>query len=92
MGCTESGKRREKMEGKKYSNKVYQHSMKMGIKHVMKGYRNIIIHNSGGMTTNGIKNKSIIEDYTEYSSEKEKMIQLFKNNQEKFGYRYEYKR
>jgi hypothetical protein len=92
-GCTKSGKNREEQEGKKYSNKVYRHSMKMGSKHVMKGYRNIIIHNSGGMTTNGVKNKSIIEDYTAYdSSEKEKMIRIFKNKQEEFGYRYEYKR
>lgn len=49
VGCTESGKQREKKEGKKYSNSAWEHSYNQGLKEMMKapGYK-YNIHNSGG--------------------------------------------
>jgi hypothetical protein len=51
LGCTESGEKREKDEGKQYSNAQWQHSMKEGIYAIKEapggGYK---IHSTGGKT------------------------------------------
>jgi hypothetical protein len=49
LGCTESGKLREKTEGKKYSSKAYGNSMSNGKYAIGKSIGGkIMIHNSGG--------------------------------------------
>jgi len=62
-GCTESGKSREKLEGKMYSNFSWEISMRNGMNEMMKApggrYK---IHNCGGYQKDCI---SIIEDYTD---------------------------
>jgi len=61
VGCTESGTTREKSEGKKYSNAMYEHSMNEGMRALLRGpnirYK---IHVSGSEDR-----KSIVEDYSE---------------------------
>jgi hypothetical protein len=52
VGCTESGKRREQMEGKKYSNKSWEISMRSGYKVILKAPGgSFVIHNSGSTKT-----------------------------------------
>lgn len=64
FGCTESGKRREKKEGKKYSSTAYNMSMKTGNKWIQKATGGSLkIHNSGGQTLNGSYNPSILTEY-----------------------------
>ncbi len=65
-GCTESGKEREKKEGKKYSNSNWEHSCKMGVYFTFEapGGR-YIIHNSGGR-------KTLYEQYSSIGKEYEK--------------------
>ena len=59
-GCTENGKMREKIEGKKYSNAMYEHSVNEGLWLLMRSpgmkYK---IHVSGSDDR-----KSILEDYS----------------------------
>jgi hypothetical protein len=63
VGCTESGMKREKQEGKKYSNSSYAHSMSEGKRDLAKAPGGqYMIHNSGSRTK-----LSIIEDYTNYA-------------------------
>ena len=61
VGCTESGESREKSEGKKYSNAMYEHSMNEGMRALLRSpnirYK---IHVSGSDDR-----KSIVEDYSE---------------------------
>jgi hypothetical protein len=87
VGCTESGKKREIKEGKKYSNSAYKHSMIEGQKMLLKapgGQYNI--HNCGYY--DGI---SSIEDYTLYDSTKNLTIQTTlrdSNTMNHYKYRY----
>lgn len=61
VGCTESGKEREKGEGKKYSNKAWGISYNNGITNAKRAKKWFIIHNAGGKKTGGSFNKSKIE-------------------------------
>lgn len=64
-GCTESGTKREKNEGKKYSSTAWSHSLKNGRREMMKApggrYQ---IHNGGGREYNGMKTMSTIIDFS----------------------------
>ncbi len=64
-GCTESGEKREKNEGKKYSSGAWSYSLKNGRLEMMKApggkYE---IHNGGGYEYNGKKTMSTIIDYS----------------------------
>lgn len=64
-GCTESGQKREKNEGKKYSSTAWRHSLKNGRREMMKapGGR-YEIHNGGGREFNGKKTISTIIDFS----------------------------
>ncbi len=61
IGTTESGKSREKTEGKKYSSTAYDNSFKMSNQMLEKtdGIK-LLIHNSGGKKTNDNYNKTVI--------------------------------
>lgn len=61
VGTTESGKSREKTEGKKYSSTAYDNSFKMSNQMLEKtnGLK-LLIHNSGGKKTNDEYNKTVI--------------------------------
>ncbi len=61
VGTTESGKSREKTEGKKYSSIAYDNSFKISNQMLEKtdGIK-LLIHNSGGKKTNDEYNKTII--------------------------------
>jgi hypothetical protein len=64
-GCVESGKKREKNEGKKYSSTTWGYSLKNGRREMMKapGGR-YEIHNGGGYEYNGKKTTSTIIDFS----------------------------
>ena len=65
VGSVNSGKKREKDEGKIYSSSYYDISEKYGIREMKKGRGGRIdIHNSGGRTINGEQQKSIITEYS----------------------------
>ena len=86
-GCTESGTVREKEEGKKYSNKAYEHSMEEGMK-VMEDAPGgaYSIHNSGHR-----RRKSILTDFTSYDGHGELQIQRILAspiNMNKYNYMY----
>ena len=67
-GTTSSGKTRESVEGKKYSNSSFQHSMNQGIKEVANAPNlKFIIHNSGGKKYMNQFNKSIFMDMSNTS-------------------------
>jgi hypothetical protein len=76
VGCAPSGKAREMVEGKKYSDRMYDHSMKEAIA-VLQSESNggkYIIHNTGN------KNKSIIDDFTmSYSPDRDSSLALLHN-------------
>ena len=63
VGCEESGKSREKKEGKKYSSTAWSNSYRNGNESISQApkYR-FRIHNSGGKKTNGLINTTIFED------------------------------
>ena len=62
-GTTSSGKTRESVEGKKYSNSSFQHSMNQGLKEASTAPNlRFIIHNSGGKKYMNQINKSIFMD------------------------------
>ena len=62
-GTTSSGKTRESVEGKKYSNSSFQHSMNQGLKETSTAPNlRFIIHNSGGKKYMNQINKSIFMD------------------------------
>lgn len=86
-GCTESGKARERIEGKQYSNASYEHSMIEGNKVLDQAPGgSYMIHNSGSKM-----NKSIIEDYTEYTINGDTNIQnalSHNDNMKKYNYIY----
>lgn len=82
-GCLESGKKREMMEGKKYSNKSWTHSFQIGMKMMKEapGYR-LLIHNSGSkdrpcLVTDFSQHPIIYKDI--YKNKKIFMKYLFKN-------------
>ena len=85
MGCTESGMKRQNIEGKKYSNSAWEHSNNVGIIEMKKApggsYK---IHSSGGRIYKYIDNiplfgKTIIEDYTN-NTKKLKIPENYKNS------------
>lgn len=65
VGCTESGKRREKKEGKKYSSTAYDMSMRTGNKWLKQGKGGRFkIHNAGGKTWRGSFNPSVLTEFS----------------------------
>lgn len=50
IGCKESGKERERREGKKYSDTAWSNSFNSGIINAKKASKWFIIHNTGGRT------------------------------------------
>lgn len=50
IGCKESGKKRERTEGKKYSADAWSNSFNSGIDNAKKAKQWFIIHNTGGRT------------------------------------------
>ena len=48
IGCTESGKERERKEGKQYSNAAYHNSLTSGNIHAKNANKWFIVHNTGG--------------------------------------------
>lgn len=89
-GCTDNGKLREQIDGKKYSNSVWEHSMLLGNRKMLKApggsYK---IHNSGGK----LGNISTIEDFTDYTKVpitiKNRMIQNSLGNKYRYLYSFE---
>jgi bisphosphoglycerate-dependent phosphoglycerate mutase len=75
-GCTESGTEREIKEGKKYSNRAWERSMKYGMEEMMKapGGR-FKIHNSGQ-----VGHLSIIENYSDIETSN-KIRKVFRENE-----------
>lgn len=67
VGCTESGMSREQLDGKKYDNSVWDHSMLLGERKMKKApggsYK---FHNSGGLKGS----MTTLEDYTMYTDVK----------------------
>lgn len=62
VGCTESGKKREETEGKKYSNRAWEISYNNGKFFAKKANTWFIIHNTGGKKYRGrLTNISLIE-------------------------------
>jgi hypothetical protein len=89
FGTTESGVLREKTEGKKYSNKAWDHSYHIGGIEVMKapGGR-YIIHNSG--QKNHISIIKNVSDYSNYSElEIKKIHRSFKSSEKEFNFLYQ---
>ena len=88
VGCAESGKAREIEEGKQYNNISYQHSMDEGRKGLLTATGgSYMIHNSGSRW-----NKSIIEDYTNYSIHGDEQIRgglVSDINTQKYNYTYQ---
>lgn len=75
-GTIKSGKLREIDEGKKYSSIAYNISMKYGLNELNKSNNiKINIHNSGGLKTNGLFNKSTIISNLELDTKKIKQIE-----------------
>jgi hypothetical protein len=65
VGSVNSGKKREKGEGKIYSSKYYDTSERFGIQEMKHGKGGRIdIHNSGGREINGKQQKSTITEYS----------------------------
>ena len=65
VGSVNSGKKREKGEGKIYSSEYYDTSEKYGIQEMKHGKGGRIdIHNSGGREINGQQQKSTITEYS----------------------------
>lgn len=83
MGCTESGKAREELDGKRYENGAYEWSLENGNVAFRRGkggcYR---IHNAG--KTDSI---SIFQDYTPGQSDEK--IEILESNSATYKYRYE---
>lgn len=81
VGCAPSGKAREMVEGKKYSDRMYEHSMKEAI-NVLQSESNggkYVIHNTGN------KNPSVIDDFTtRYSPDINSSLALRKNVTDKY--------
>lgn len=94
VGCTESGKAREKDDGKQYSNSSWRKSMIIGHKMMLQapGYR-LRIHNSGGKKYQNQRNISIIEDYTKYQSPTmaKEALSMFKNIEKTYEFIYQVK-
>ena len=64
VGCTESGKKREMLEGKQYSNTAYKNSISNGHAALKNSqYCRILIHNTGGFKVGNTYAKSIITEY-----------------------------
>ena len=81
-GTTQSGKEREKTEGKIYSNSAYVPTFKLGkyLLNMAPSYR-LNIHNSGGKThldnNSEFPNKAILKDLTEYPDGINKLEEYF---------------
>lgn len=58
IGCKESGKERQRREGKKYSASAWKNSFESGIKNAKKAKKWFIIHNTGGRSYK-IENKTL---------------------------------
>jgi hypothetical protein len=76
-GCLESGSKREKTEGKKYTNKEWNFSMNQGMIDMLTATEyKLLVHNSGGKENS----KTLIHDY---SNNKYKLIHQPKANNKK---------
>ncbi len=88
VGCTESGQSREIVEGKKYSNSAWEHSIKLGKNEVLKAPGgSYMIHNSGGKKYKNKYNKSLLQDFSKNTITDE-LIDIFSLNQNKYNYLY----
>lgn len=93
VGCTESGKIRERDEGKKYSNMAWSRSINNGMKSILEApggsYK---IHNTGGKKyiENGKEFNciNIIEDLTIYTKQTEQITKSIENLKTKYNYEY----
>lgn len=69
-GCSESGRSREIMEGKKYSSSAYGHSKYKSDKHMREAQGGQFnIHNAGGRKTGSTFNKTTIYDLSQDRSQ-----------------------
>jgi len=86
VGCTESGKAREGIEGKQYSNEAYEHSLNNGEHTFIKGKGGrYMIHNAG--RPDGI---SLFEDYTPINDTYEGIRSILGSALYQGRYKYEY--
>jgi hypothetical protein len=87
-GCSESGRSREVLEGKKYSSSAYGHSIAKSNKH-MKEARGgqFNIHNAGGRKTGNQFNKTTIFDSSENRAQNP-FSQILAKNADQFNYIY----
>ncbi len=65
VGCTESGTKREKTEGKKYSSRAWRISYRNGTTIAKEANTWFIIHNTGGKKTGNEYNTSLVESNVE---------------------------
>lgn len=85
VGCTESGRKREAMEGKKYSNAAYGHSMQEGEREFRLapgGQYNI--HNGGGPGR-----VSLLQDFTVYTAATQPIKKALEDAQAKYSFVYQ---
>jgi hypothetical protein len=87
-GCSESGRSREVLEGKKYSSGAYGHSIAKSNKH-MKEARGgqFNIHNAGGRKTGNQFNKTTIFDSSENRAQNS-FSKILSENADQFNYIY----
>ena len=84
VGCTESGRKREVIEGKKYSNKAYSHSMREGDKELrMAPGGQYKIHNGGGAGR-----ISLFQDFTVYNKATQPIKTALTEAQSKYSFVY----
>tara|TARA_B110001452_G_scaffold119907_1_gene99487 strand:+ start:369 stop:1523 length:1155 start_codon:yes stop_codon:yes gene_type:complete len=60
-GCRESGQRRERTNGKKYSSVAWKYSYDSGMEQAKKANKWFIIHNTGGRVNDGVSCINLIE-------------------------------
>jgi hypothetical protein len=87
-GCSESGRSREVLEGKKYSSGAYGHSIAKSNKHMKEAHGGQFnIHNAGGRKTGNQFNKTTIFDSSENRAENP-FSKILAENSNQFNYIY----
>ena len=74
IGCTESGQKREREEGKHYSPLAYKNSFRYGKIHAMKAKKWFVIHNTGGRMYNNERCINLIESNVQISEELQEQL------------------
>ena len=69
IGCTESGQKREREEGKHYSPLAYKNSFSYGKIHAKNAKKWFVIHNTGGRMYNNERCINLIESNVQISEE-----------------------